>query len=84
MFRFNEPSKDVGNGITFMRVVGGDNSIFNSGRSRRGHVLSSRGGDTVFGDVKVSYMHLRGRVQTFELLQGLISKDVILIDPLVL
>ena len=47
-------------------------------------MFSGMNGDVVFWDVEVSYMHLRVEVQSFELLQGLIGKDIILIDPLVL
>ena len=47
-------------------------------------MLGEGSGDAIFWNVKMSYMHFQSRVQSFELLQGLISKDVILIDPLVL
>ena len=81
--RFDELSEDARNGI-ILGVAGGDDDILNSGWCGRRHALSRGSGDAVSRDVKVPYMHFQSRVQSFELLQGLISKDVILIDPLVL
>ena len=83
MFGFNELPKDAGNGI-ILGVVRGDDDILNSGWCGRRHILSRGSDDAVFRNVKVSYMHLQSRVQSFELLQGLISKEVILVNPLVL
>ena len=57
MFGLNEHPEDVGNGI-ILGVVRGDDDIFNSRWSRRGHVLSRRSEDAVFWNVKVPYMHL--------------------------
>ena len=82
-FRFNELAEDVGNGI-ILSVMKGEDGIVNSGWSGRGHVSSSSSGNMVFRDVDTPYMHFRGKVQSFELLQCLISKDVIPINPLVL
>ena len=89
MFRLDELAEDMGNGI-ILRIAGGDDDIFDSRWCGRRHVLGRRrrrrrrSGDAVSWDVEVSYMHFRSRVQSFELLQGLISKDIILVDPLVL
>ena len=67
-----------------MGVTGGEDDFFDGRQCERSHMFSERSGDVVFWDVEVPYMHLRTGVQSFELLQGLISKDNILIDPLVL
>ena len=83
MLGFDELAKDSGNGI-ILGVAGGNDDIFNSGWCGRGHILSEGRGDTVFWDVEVSHMHFQSGVQSFELLQCLVSEDIILIDPLVL
>ena len=66
-FGFDELTEDMGNGI-ILGVFGGGDNILNGRWCGRGHVLNRGSEDAVFWNVKVSYMHFRSRVQSFELL----------------